>query len=123
MESQELELVLKSVEKDLVFLREPLFEVSKDMKTDGFTENPIFILHQEKSELGESLFHVDEYEITWNVRAATMEELVEKEVIQADRKEMLTASYNSDQSACILLLAGAYSRFLFFPFKPSKATK
>lgn len=123
MDKAELELVLKSVEKDLTFFREPMEEVALEMVDTGLSNHPVFIMHQAPTLWGEPFLDAETYETTWSLRVSSLEKLIEEHIIDPEKRNQLAESYEQRETACVLLLAAAYSRFLFFPFKSRNNSK
>lgn len=108
---------LNVLEKDLKFYTASIKEVANDIMMDGFSKYPIFIASVFHTELGELILDGQEMGRTYSIMASTLEEMVEKNIIPADKKSFFEKNYKSAKEfACILLLTSKTQQFIFYPY-------
>ena len=90
---KEKESPLKSLELDLKFYNESIKEVAIEIMVEGISEYPIFVAHQHEVKLGEPILDRNELNTGWSIHASTVEEFVEKGLIQADKKDRFIKQY------------------------------
>ena len=78
---------LKSLETDLKLYSESIREVAIEIMSEGISSHPIFVAHQHKLELGEPILDRNELETSWTIHASTIEEFIEKGLINTDKKD------------------------------------
>src|SRR5690606_16746824 len=78
---------LVGLQKDLDFYKEAIKEVSEEIIQEGLSDYPIFIAHQHQVNVGEIILDREELGTGWTIHASTLEEFIEKNIIQEDRKE------------------------------------
>ena len=113
----EKESPLKSLEADLKFYSESIKEVSVEIMVEGISSYPIFIAHQHEVKLGEPILDKDELNTNWTIHASTLEEFVEKGIIQPDKKERFIKTYkNSHNFMCLFVIIPEGANFIFYPY-------
>src|ERR1043166_1040281 len=101
--------ILKS---DLDFYRDMIREVSTEMISEGYTQYPVFIAHQHEVKLGEMILDKADYARDFNINASTLEELVEKGVVQKDREDEFKKAYKDPRKfMCVFLVTVAGAKF------------
>ncbi|MGB4774670.1 MAG: hypothetical protein WBP45_05840 [Daejeonella sp.] len=117
-ENQKKESPLKSLEADLKFYMESIKEVSVEIMVEGISAYPIFVAHQHEVKLGEPILDKDELNTNWTIHASTLEEFVEKGLIQPDKKERFIKQYkNSHNFMCVFVIVPEGANFIFFPYE------
>ncbi len=77
---------------------------------------PIFVVHRYDLELGIPLMAHGEAERKWSIHATTLEELVTKRLIQADKVAPFRQVYkNSQEYLCIFFWTEVDASFVFLP--------
>jgi hypothetical protein len=109
--------LLDALKADLLFFVSQLREVSKDIIAEGFSKYPVFVATEHEVSIGELILPKAEYARDFNIYATTMEELVEKKLILANKKQEFTSTYKDPQKfMCVLLLTSATASFIFVPY-------
>lgn len=109
---------LKSLETDLKFYNESIKEVAIEIIAEGISEFPIFIAHQHEVKLGEPILNHHELNTEWSIHASTMEEFIEKELIQPERKDRFLKQYKDPHAfMCIFVIVPEGANFVFFPYQ------
>ncbi len=108
---------LKSLETDLVLFSDSIKEVAEDIIAE-LSKYPIFIAHQHEAHIGEQIIDKDELSTDWNIHASTLEEFVEKGIINAEKKEFFLQHYkNPDKFICVFVMVPEGANFVFYPYK------
>lgn len=109
---------LVGLKKDLDFYREAIKEVSEEIIREGLSEYPVFVAHQHEVSLGELILDKNELGTGWSVHASTLEEFVERGVINAERKARFIKHYkNPDQFMCLFVIVPQGANFVFYPYQ------
>lgn len=117
MTEEEFKKIIQQLKSDLRIYSEMLKEVSIDIIREGFSQYPVFIASDEEVKLGELILDKQDYAAVYSVYATTLEELMEKQIIKADRKASFVSSYkNPKQHMCVLLITKGIASIAFYPF-------
>lgn len=109
---------LKSLESDLTLYSESMREVALEIITEGISDYPIFIAHQHEVKLGEPILNREELNTNWSIHASTLEEFVEKGIIQTERKDSFLKSYkDAYRFMCVFTIVPEGANFIFYPYK------
>ncbi len=109
---------LKSLEKDLALYSDSIKEISTEIMVEGLSAYPIFIAHQHIVNIGELILDKDELNTEWSIQASTLEEFVEKGVIQKERKERFIKHYKRPENfMCLFVVVPEGANFVFYPYK------
>ena len=88
---------LISLEKDLEFYAESIKEVAVEVMVEGISAHPIFIAHQHTVNIGEVILNRDELNTQWTIQASTLEEFIQKGIINPEKKELFLKSYKKPE--------------------------
>jgi len=117
-EEQKKESPLKSLEADLKFYNESLKEVAVEIMVEGISAFPIFVAHQHQVKLGEVILDKNDLNTAWSIHASTMEEFMEKGLIQSDKKDRFLKQYkDAYQFMCVFVIVPEGANFVFFPYQ------
>ena len=109
---------LKSLEKDLQLYSDSIKEVATEIMVEGLSAYPIFIAHQHKVDLGELILDKDELNTNWSIQASTLEEFVERGVVQKERKERFIKHFKAPEDfMCLFVIVPEGANFVFYPYK------
>lgn len=112
-----IKLQLKSLKEDLEFYRTMMKEVAKDIISGGFSDYPIFVAHQYEASIGEIILDRKELGRSWTIHASTLEEFVEKGIIQKDRESLFRDNFkDAAKFACIFMITEKGGNFVFYPY-------
>ncbi|HAA14697.1 MAG TPA: hypothetical protein DCE41_24625 [Cytophagales bacterium] len=107
---------LGTISKDFAVVSETLKEASYEIRKREF-EFPIFIMAKQEVPIGAMLIAKQELALDWDFRASYLEEFMQRGLIGKDRAPDFAAAYkNPDEFACIFVIDGAFTRFVFIPF-------
>lgn len=108
---------LLSLEKDLAFYAESIKEVAVEIMVEGISATPIFIAHQHEVKLGEIILNREELNTNWTIQASTLEEFVEKGIIQPTKKEHFLKNYKKPEDfMCVFAIVPEGANFIFYPY-------
>lgn len=113
----ELQNDLDSLKKDIEFYKTSIKEVSEEILNEKVSEHPIFIAHKTEIPLGELILDHAELYTTWSISASTLEEFVEKSIIENSKEGFFKANYKEPKKfICVFLISGASANFVFIPY-------
>ncbi len=108
---------LKSLKKDLDFYKESIQEVAAEMMAEGYTLYPIFVAHQHSMTIGEIVLDKDELQTQWSVHASSLEEFIEKGLIQGDKRAFFEKSFKpANDYMCLFVVVPEGANFVFYPY-------
>lgn len=109
---------LVSLKKDLDFYKDAIREVAIEIIAEGLSEYPIFIAHQHEVSMGEVILDKNELGTGWSIHASTLEEFVERGVVNEERKARFIKHYkNPDDFMCLFVMVPQGANFVFYPFQ------
>jgi len=109
---------LISLESDLKIYKEPIREVAEEILREQLSRYPIFVAHQHEVKLGELILDKDELKTSWSIQASTLEEFVEKGIIQRERQELFENNFKDPkQFICLFVIVPEGANFVFYPYK------
>lgn len=117
MENPVITQLLETLKQDFKTYKDALQEVSEDIIKQGFSQYPIFVAHQEDVAIGEVILDRNELGTNWTIQASTLEEFIEKGIIEENRAEFFRNSFKSPGTTCCMFMVSQYgARFVFVPF-------
>jgi hypothetical protein len=109
---------LVSLEKDLELYAESLKEVAIEIKVEGISANPIFIAHQHTVSIGEVILDRKELNTEWTIQVSTLEEFVQKGIINPEKKASFLKSYKKPEDyMCVFVIVPEGANFIYYPYK------
>lgn len=109
---------LLSLKRDLEFYKDTLREVAIEIMVEGLSAYPIFVAHQHEVALGEMILNRSELGTNWTIQASTLEEFIEKGIIQHSKKEMFIQSFKpADDFMCVFTIVLEGANFVYYPYK------
>ena len=113
---------LFSLEKDLEFYSDAIKEVSIEIMVEGISSHPIFIAHQHEVKLGEIILNKEELNTDWTIQASTLEEFIEKGIINKEKKEQFLKVYKKPENfMCVFVIVPEGANFIYYPYKKGKS--
>ena len=117
-ENKKKDSPLKSLQKDLDFYSDSIKEVAVEIDVEGISSFPIFIAHQHEMNIGELILNREELGTQWTIHASTLEEFVEKGLIQKDKKALFEKNYKDpSEFMCVFTVVPEGANFVFYPYK------
>jgi hypothetical protein len=121
MTEEDFSTILDALKEDLKFYHDMIREVAIDVMAEGFSKYPVFVATEHEVSLGELVLSKAEYARDFNIYATTMEELVEKKLILASKKdEFIKAFRDPRKFMCVLLVTSETASYIFVPYKKRK---
>lgn len=113
---------LVSLEKDLDLYADSIREVAIDIIMEGISTHPIFIAHQHSVSIGEVILNREELNTNWTIQASTLEEFVEKGIINPEKKVLFLKSYKKKEDfMCVFVIVPEGANFIYYPYKNKRA--
>ena len=109
---------LKSLEVDLKLYSESIKEVAVEIIVEGISTHPIFVAYQDQVAIGELILDKNELNANWSINASTLEELVQRGVILANKKDAFIKNYKkSHEFMCLFVVTPEGANFVFYPYQ------
>lgn len=87
------------------------------MMAEGYTLYPIFVAHQLQVELGEVILDREELQTAWTIHASSLEEFVDKGLVQEERKDYFIQKFKSaNDYMCLFVIVPEGANFVFYPY-------
>ncbi len=120
-EKNKKESPLVSLEKDLELYSDSIKEVAIDIMMEGISTHPIFIAHQHVVSIGELILNRDDLNTNWSIQASTLEEFVEKGIINREKKPLFLKSYKKPEDfMCVFVIVPEGANFIYYPYQTKK---
>ncbi|AOM77147.1 hypothetical protein [Pedobacter steynii] len=117
-EEQKKQSPLISLEKDLELYSDSVKEVAVAIMSEGISTHPIFVAHQHTVSIGEVILDRKELNTDWTIQASTMDEFVEKGIINPERKALFLKSYKKPEDyMCVFVIVPEGANFIYYPYK------
>lgn len=109
---------LQSLKIDLDFYNDSIKEIANEMIAEGYTLYPIFVAHQHSVSLGEVILDKTELGTNWTINASSIEEFVDKGVVQEGRKAYFEKNFKKANAfMCLFVVVPEGANFVFYPYK------
>ncbi|MBG6237034.1 hypothetical protein IWX76_003640 [Pedobacter sp. CAN_A7] len=109
---------LVSLEKDLTLYADSIKEVALEILLEGVSTHPIFIAHQHTVSIGEMILDREELHTDWTIQASTIEEFVQKGIINPDKKAMFLKAYKKPEDyMCVFVIVPEGANFIYYPYR------
>lgn len=109
---------LQSLKVDLDFYSDSIKEISNEMVAEGYTLYPIFVAHQHEVNIGEVILDRVELDTKWTINASSLEEFVDKKVIQEERRAYFEKNFKkASDFMCLFVVVPEGANFVFYPYK------
>lgn len=117
-EEQKKQSPLISLEKDLELYSDSVKEVAVAIMSEGISTHPIFVAHQHTVSIGEVILDRKELNTDWTIQASTMDEFVEKGIINSEKKALFLKSYKKPEDyMCVFVIVPEGANFIYYPYK------
>jgi len=108
---------LVSLKADLDFYKEAIQEVSVELMAEGYTLFPIFVAHQHEVDLGVVILDRNELNTAWTIHASSLEEFIEKGLIEEDKRGYFEKSFKpANEFMCLFVIVPEGANFVFYPY-------
>ncbi len=109
--------LLGLVSQDFVRVCDQLKEASYQIRTRGFSANPIFIATKRATEIGILLIANGDAANELDYKASFMDEFVQRGLIAPEAVEMFKENYkNPDEYCCLFVIHADFAGFVYVPF-------
>lgn len=110
--------LLQSLNDDVQLIGDYLKEVSQGIIENKISNYPIFVVHKEEYlPLGKMIINSEMTKTNWSFNASFAEDLVAKEVLQADRFDEFQKVYKTKENhACLFVVSKVLQKFIFSPY-------
>jgi hypothetical protein len=109
---------LVSLEKDLTLYADSIKEVALEILVEGVSTHPIFVAHQHTVSIGEMILDREELHTDWTIQASTIEEFVQKGIINPDKKAMFLKAYKKPEDyMCVFVIVPEGANFIYYPYR------
>jgi len=109
---------LVSLEKDLTLYADSIKEVATEILVEGVSTHPIFVAHQHTVSIGEVILDREELHTDWTIQASTIEEFVQKGIINPDKKAMFLKTYKKPEDyMCVFVIVPEGANFIYYPYR------
>jgi hypothetical protein len=109
---------LVSLEKDLELYADSIKEVAVEIMVEGISANPIFVAHQHTVSIGEVILERAELNTEWTIQASTLEEFIEKGIINPEKKALFLKNYKRPEDfMCVFVIVPEGANFIYYPYK------
>jgi len=109
---------LVSLEKDLTLYADSIKEVATEILIEGVSTHPIFVAHQHTVSIGEVILDREELHTDWTIQASTIEEFVQKGIINPDKKAMFLKTYKKPEDyMCVFVIVPEGANFIYYPYR------
>lgn len=105
------------ISSDFVKVADNLKEASYQIRERKFSEYPIFPVSRVEIPIGTVLYKKYEFDTEWNYYASTLEEFVQRKLVDAEKLEDFYQTYkNPDEFCCLFVVDEQFVNFVFIPF-------
>jgi len=108
---------LGSITKDFVIVADSLKEASYQVRTQRFSDYPIFPICQTESPIGLLLINKEEAALQWNFYSTYLNEFLARKLITSDKVELFKENYKDpDEFCCLFIIDGDLKSFVYVPY-------
>ncbi|MBL4716672.1 MAG: hypothetical protein COC01_00955 [Bacteroidetes bacterium] len=109
--------ILESIKKDITVYKDSIKEVASEILKEGLSEYPIFVAHQHEVSVGEVILDKNELEMEWSINASTLEQFIEKGIIDRKKSEGFKKNYKDPKKhICLFVLVEQGANFVYIPY-------
>lgn len=121
MTNEEFQKIITTLKSDLRIYAEMMHEVAFDIVKQGFSKYPMFIATEAEIKMGELILDRNDYAATFNIYASTMEEMLERGLIQENKKQNFVSNYKDPRKhMCVLLVTNGVASIVFYPYQSNE---
>lgn len=108
---------LGEISADFVKIADNLKEASYQIRERKFSEFPIFPISKVEIKIGALLYGKYEFDISWNYYASTLEEFLQRKLVDVNYVENFKSTYkNPDEYCCLFVVDETFVNFVFVPY-------
>ena len=108
---------LGTVSQDFIKVADHIKEASYQIRKQGFSEFPIFIICKVEIPLGQLLYKKEEVGTNWNYFVTYLDDFIQRKIIENDKIEEFKKNYkNPEEFCCLFVIDGDFTKFVFIPY-------
>lgn len=108
---------LGTISQDFIKVADHIKEASYQIRKQGFSEFPIFVVSNVEIPLGQLLYKKEEVGTDWNYFVTYLDEFVQRNIIEKEKIEEFKKNYkNPDEFCCLFVIDADFTKFVFMPF-------
>ena len=108
---------LGTISQDFIKIADYIKEASYQIRKQGFSDFPIFIVSNVEIPLGQLLYKKEEVGTRWNYFVTYLDEFLERNLIEKEKIEDFKNNYkNPDEFCCLFVIDGEFAKFVYIPF-------
>lgn len=108
---------LGTVSQDFVKISDHIKEASYQIRIQGFSDFPIFIISKTTIPIGQILFSKDEIGTIWNYYVTYVDEFVQRKIIEQQKLDLFKQTYKDpDEYCCLFVVDAEFTKFIFIPY-------
>lgn len=108
---------LGKISSDFAKVSELIKEAAYLVRKQGFSDFPIFATSRQELPIGTLLMGRFEQENDWHYYATFLEEFTQRNIIAPDAVDYFKENYKTpDEYACLFVVDGDFTRFVFIPY-------
>lgn len=108
---------LGQISSDFIKVADNLKEASYQIIERKFSEYPIFPVSRVEIAIGNILYRKYEFDTEWNYYASTLEEFMQRQLVDAEKYEDFCQTYkNPEEFCCLFVVDEQFVNFVFIPY-------
>ncbi len=108
---------LGSISQDFVVVSDTLKEASYQIRKNGFSEHPIFLISKFELPIGQILIAKEDLATNWNYNASFLDEFVQREIVSPENLEQFKINYKDpDEFCCLFVVDDNFTNFVYIPY-------
>jgi hypothetical protein len=108
---------LGTISADFIKVCDNLKEAAYLLRARKISEYPIFIIAKHPLQLGLTLIEAGDFGNEWYYNFSMMEEMVQRGIIDGEKKELFISVYkNPDEFCCLFVVHPDFSNFVYIPY-------
>ena len=108
---------LGEITQDFVKVSDNIKEASYQIRKNGFSDHPIFVISKNALPIGQLLYGKDEFQLDWNYYASYLDEFVQRKLIDNERVTAFKQSFKDpDEYCCIFIVDERMTSFIYIPY-------
>lgn len=105
------------ISSDFIKVADNLKEASYQIIERGYTRFPIFPISRVEIAIGKILYRKFEFDTEWNYYASTLEEFLQRKLIDIEKMEDFERTYkNPEEYCCLFVVDEQFVNFVFIPY-------
>ena len=106
---------LGTISKDFVVVSDTLREASYQVRSQGFSDYPIFPIAKVEIPIGQLLLGRGEMATHWNYHITYLDEFVQRGLVE-DQEAFIKNYKDPDEFCCLFVVDEDFTNFVFIPY-------